>query len=197
MNPEAADLPRRLAELRQAFDRSFVEPPRPALAEFEDLLAVRIGTDPYAVRLAATAGLVADRPVTRLPGAPPELLGVAGLRGAVVPVYDLGTLLGRPRAATASDAAPRWLVLVAGSPPVAVAFDRLDGHLRVPRNAIAERTAEPSAAGASQHNASGASARQHSAIVRTAGAVRAVIDLAAVRAAITARNPHSHVEQER
>ena len=55
----------------------------------------------------------------------PELVGMVGIRGTVFPVYDLGMLLGCPRAA-----APRWLV-VAAAGPIALAFGAFDGYLSV------------------------------------------------------------------
>jgi chemotaxis signal transduction protein len=59
-----------------------------------------------------------------LPGPLPALRGVTGLRGQIVPVYDLAVLLGQERAQT-----PRWLLLVAGRLPLALAFDGFDGHV--------------------------------------------------------------------
>ncbi|GAA2582224.1 hypothetical protein GCM10010435_69850 [Winogradskya consettensis] len=116
----------RLTELRADFDRSFAEPARRHDAEHAELLAVHAGGRPYALRLAQAAGVHSDRPVTPLPGPQPALLGVAGFSGAIVPVYDLAALLGHP-----VPERPRWLVLAAGSPPLALAFHELDGHVRV------------------------------------------------------------------
>jgi len=153
-----------LARLRGDFDRSFAAPPPAAATALTDLLAIRVGGDPYAVRLADVSALVVDRQATPLPAAAPELLGVAGLRGLVVPVYDLATLLGYPGAP-----APRWLVLAAGTPPVALAFDGVDGHLRVPPEAIAAPQASTGE------------------VVRTADGVRIVVDLPSVRTRVTGR----------
>lgn len=129
MSPGAVS--ERVAELRTGFDRSFSEPPRDYDADFCELLAVRAGGRPYALRLSQTSGLYSGRPVTPLPGPVPALLGVAGFGGAVVPVYDLGALLGHPVAGL-----PRWLVLAAGTPALALAFHDLDGHLRVPAGSL-------------------------------------------------------------
>jgi chemotaxis signal transduction protein len=71
-----------------------------------------------------------------VPGPLPELLGIVGLRGAIVPVYDLRLLLGHTPAGP-----PRWLVLAAGG-QVALAFDHLEGHIVVAADAI---VAEPGA----------------------------------------------------
>lgn len=166
----------RLTELRRVFDASFALPPPPRDDDLVDLLAVTADTDSLAVPLAAMAGLAADRSVTPLPGSPPDLLGVAGLRGHLVPVYDLARVLDPGRASrTNGGATVRWMVLAAGTPTFAVAVDRVDGHLRVPRDAIAEP-----AAGA--HSATGP-------VVHATDGPRPVVDLTAVRHRITARVP--------
>ena len=126
-----ADVRNRLTGLRADFDRSFAEPARQHDAEYAELLAVRAGGRPYALRLSQASGVHSDRPVTPLPGPQPALLGVAGFSGAIVPVYDLAALLGHP-----VPDRPRWLVLAAGTPPLALAFHDLDGHVRVPAAAI-------------------------------------------------------------
>jgi len=81
-------------------------------------------------------------------------------------VYDLRVLLGHPKAGT-----PRWL-LVSAPPQVALAFDRFDGHLRVPRVAIA--SAEPSDARSPHLRET----------VRSEGLVRPIIGIASVLEAI-------------
>ena len=84
----------RVTELRDAFDRSFAQAPSTEAAAVENLLAIRVGAHPYALRMAEVSGLFADKKVTRLPSPVSELSGIAGLRGAVLPVYDLAMLLG-------------------------------------------------------------------------------------------------------
>jgi purine-binding chemotaxis protein CheW len=158
------------AELRQAFDRAFAEPPGAPAEPHEALLAIRAGGAAFAVPLAELTALFVDRRVTRLPSLVPDLLGVAGLRHEVVPVYSIGSLLGGPR----SDGVPRWLVVTRGSQAVALAFDRFDGYLRVPRSAILPPTD---------------AAQEHvSASVRHADAVLGVVDVASLLKGIQARN---------
>jgi purine-binding chemotaxis protein CheW len=120
----------RVTELREAFDRSFAQAPITEAAAVESLLAIRVGADPYVLRMTEVVGLFADKKVTRLPSPVSELSGIAGFRGAVLPVYDLAMLLGYPRAMS-----PRWLVVIAVT-PVALAFDSFDGYLNVRDAAI-------------------------------------------------------------
>jgi purine-binding chemotaxis protein CheW len=120
----------RAEELRQAFDRSFAAAPTVRAGTVEGLLTIRVGTNGYAVRLTDVSGLYADKKISPLPSPVPELRGIAGLRGTLLPVYDLGMLLGLPRAAAA-----RWLLVTAVT-PVGLAFDGFEGYASVAPEAL-------------------------------------------------------------
>lgn len=126
----------RVEDLRGEFDRAFATP-HGAAASTLDFLTVKIGGDPYALRLSQVSGLFTDRRVTPLPSLVPGLLGLVGLRNVVAPVYDLRSLLGYP----AGDAS-RFLVAVRSEETVAFSFDDFEAHVRVALDAIssAERT---------------------------------------------------------
>jgi chemotaxis signal transduction protein len=127
------DLSGRVGALRREFDESFARPIRGGDGQGIQLLAIRVAGDAHALRLSEIAGLFADRPVTPVPGPMAELRGLANLRGQLVPVYDLGMLLGHPAAAS-----PRWIALAAAR-PLALAFDDVDGHVvAVPADVAAE-----------------------------------------------------------
>jgi purine-binding chemotaxis protein CheW len=157
-----------VGELQHAFDRTFAEAPRADAGPQDDLLAITIGGDPYAMRLSEVAGLYPDRRFTRLPGSVPALLGVVGLRGILLPVYDLRTLLGYAKAAT-----PRWLAVIADG-QVVLGFEQFDHHLRVPRRAIADA------------GAGSVASRPHAVreVVHTDGLVRPIIHVPSVLEAI-------------
>ena len=116
----------RAETMRREFDAVFARAASRDDAPREGLLAIRVAGDAYALRLAECAGLFAARKVTPLPTTVPELLGLAGFRATLVPVYDLRALLGYPRGET-----PRWMVSTAGSAVVALAFDAFEAHLQV------------------------------------------------------------------
>jgi chemotaxis signal transduction protein len=120
----------RATALRREFDRSFIEPPHVDGATKEDLLAIRLSAQDFAIRLSDIAGLFADKKITPVPSANAALLGIAGFRGAIVPVYDLQSLLG-----VAASRTSRWLVIAAGA-PVAFSFETFGGWLRVLPHAI-------------------------------------------------------------
>ena len=179
MSGARSQLSDRAAELGLAFDRSFAEARPPDPPPSEDLLAIRLGSEPYALRLTEIAGVFAGRKITGLPGGIPALIGIAGFRGTILPVYDLPVLLGHPPVETM-----RWLVIAAGT-PVAFAFSGMDGHIRLLRDAIA-----PRAAGQDER-------RYVQEFARTPGLVRPVVHLPSVLDAIKARLPNDARTKER
>jgi chemotaxis signal transduction protein len=125
----------RAVELRRDFDRGFAAVPGTEETARQELLAIRLADKRFALRLSDIAGLFTDKKITRVPGAKAALLGIAGFRGSIAPVYDLQRLLDN----SAADA-PRWLVIAAAA-PVAFAFSGFDGQLRVSPAAIAAQDA--------------------------------------------------------
>ena len=154
-------------EMRRAFDAVFAAAPPEASAPMEDLLAIDLAGVPYAVRLSEVAGVFKGRRVAKLPGPLPDFLGVAGIQGRLVPVYDLRMLMGH-----AAPAAPGWLLLVVAPDPLGLAFDALAGQFRVAR----------------EHVAAARSGRMHvSHAVTAAGPLRHLLDVASVVEAIGSR----------
>jgi purine-binding chemotaxis protein CheW len=162
----------RVVELRTAFDRSFAEPVVGAGPPMEHLLTIRVAGQPYAVRLSEVAGVFTGWSIVPVPGPRAELLGIAGHRGELIPVYDLASVLGVPVTGAETDrpAGSNCVVLAASSEPVAFAFDRTDGHVRIPADAL--RTSE------------GGDGDAAWAVVRAAGASWTVVGLARLIAAI-------------
>lgn len=126
----AAGLSVTASDLREAFDQGFSLPVADASAgvAVEDYLAIRVAGEAQLLSLSEVASLLPLRSVTRLPSPLPALLGIAGYRGSIVPVYDLGALLGYPPAVQA-EAPPRWMVIAAAQ-PVGLAFETFEGHWR-------------------------------------------------------------------
>ncbi|WP_395408423.1 chemotaxis protein CheW [Pseudoduganella sp. UC29_106] len=122
--PSATTPVRSARTLREQFDRSFALAPTPPAAGSVNFLLIRVGSERHAIRLTDISGLHVDRRITALPSAMPELLGVTGFRGLIVPVYQLAALLGQRGVA-----APRWLVLLRASAPLALAFDTFETHI--------------------------------------------------------------------
>ena len=87
----------------------------------ECFLTLRAGGQLYALPAEEVAEVIRLPAVARVPQAPKGLLGLANLRGAVLPVASLQGLLGGE---ATTDAATRAIVLD-GAAPVALAVDGL------------------------------------------------------------------------
>ena len=93
---DAASVVATAAALRRLFDESFAAPAASMTQRLEDLLAIRVGTDPYALRLSEIAGLHVGVRIVPVPSPAAQLLGIVGIRGMMSPVYDLAALLRYP-----------------------------------------------------------------------------------------------------
>lgn len=165
-------MPDRAEEMRQEFDRSFSRTPLTERSQFEDFLAICLGSDSHVIRLAEIASLLPLHNIVRFPSTAPELLGLTGVTGATVPVFDLGALLGYPTKVKQ----PRWMVIAAAM-PVALAFDVFDGHVRY----------------SCEHNvpAKGAEVTrpQGQEVLCVSGMVRPIVCVASILATIKSRAP--------
>ena len=125
----------RVDALRAAFDQGFAAAPLDVTVG-ESLLAIHAGSRPLVVRLTEVSELFVDWKVTSVPSTVPELIGITGFRGTLLPVYDLGLLLGY-----AKSEAPRWLLVTAVT-PVGLAFDGFEGHVTVPAGSLVSSHAQ-------------------------------------------------------
>jgi purine-binding chemotaxis protein CheW len=96
----------------------------------------------YAVPARLVSEVIRMRPLARVPHAPKSLLGLANLRGSVIPVAGMRALLGR--AETASTATSRLIVLD-GATPVALAVDEVAALVAVAQSDISSEDAQLSA----------------------------------------------------
>jgi purine-binding chemotaxis protein CheW len=112
----------------------------------------------YALPAEAVSEIIRIPPVARVPQGPPSLLGIANLRGVVLPLASLRGLLGKQEAGVT--AASRAVVL-RGAAPVALAVDVVAALVSVDADRVETRQAELAAAegerlsGAFQAQASG------------------------------------------
>jgi chemotaxis signal transduction protein len=160
----------KVAELRLAFDRAFASPAARATDDTDDMLAVRIAGDPYALRVSEMSGLATGKKIAFLPSRRPSVVGIAGVRGSLLVVHSLSALLGyglHPSPCT-------WLALSSGDEPVGLGFDDLEGFLRVRR--------------ADVHAADSAEAKPYVGdMARIAGGTRPVVSIRSVIETLKAR----------
>jgi len=84
---------------------------------------------------------IGSRKLTPVPGAPPRLLGLANLRGEILPVFDLLRALGRDGERSDGE---HLIVLGAGAPEVGVLAQELDGVVKLGAHEL-RRLENPSA----------------------------------------------------
>jgi chemotaxis signal transduction protein len=155
------------AALRRLFDSSFAAAASSMTGPLEDLLAIRVGADPYALRLSEIAGLHVDVKIVPVPSPVVQLLGIVSLRGRMAPVYDLAALLHYPPAT-----APRWMILAGAPQPVGFAFETFEEQLRVPKACLED--------GENRGKGGGADRQHIRGVVRIAGLLRPMIHVASV-----------------
>lgn len=124
----------RASELHDAFDRGFATAALPADAARTDFLCIQVGGQRAALPLRDIASLHADLRIVALPTRTPALLGVAAIRAAVVPIYDLSAAFG-----SAGTGGTRWIALLRGG-LAGFAFASFDGHARIADASIAATT---------------------------------------------------------
>lgn len=165
--------------LRRVFDQSFALPARGVDEELEDLVVVRVCSDGYAVRARELSGIVELRKLTVVPSSTPELLGLVSVRGVLVPVFGLASLLGYP----ADSESPRWLLLVGREEPLALAVHELTGFNRLSSSAFSPAESPVGAEPAGRE------------IVRLDEQVRVVIGVPALVARIRERLGRAQAEE--
>jgi purine-binding chemotaxis protein CheW len=93
--------------------------------EGREAVVVRLGAGRFAADLDAVAEVGRLPAITRIPGAPGWLSGVANWRGRLLPVLDLRSLLGAEVAAPGT--ATRLVVLTADGVTVGIIVDGVEG----------------------------------------------------------------------
>jgi len=170
------------AELRSVFDQARAAPFFSGKEEqTEDLLAIRVSRDAYAIRVSEISGLTTDRKIVAFPSPIPELLGVAGVRGALVPVYSLAMLLGY----NAETERTRWFALCGAEDPVALVFSDFEGHVRVPLTELYATEQKDVSRTHVEH------------VVRATDMVRAVVSISLIRKTVQRRCGNDGVSKER
>lgn len=100
-----------------------------------EILAFHVGEEVYGFDIGDVAEILLPRAVTPLPRTPPFVLGVASLRGAVLPVLDLAGRLGMDRGEPGRSS--RILVVRDGEEAMGLWVDRVRGVVRFADGGIA------------------------------------------------------------
>jgi purine-binding chemotaxis protein CheW len=159
--------------LRRAFDERFAAPVAERPGPGERLLLVGLGGARFALRIDEIAGLHEARAIVRLPGGTAVFVGLAGIRGRVVPVFDLAAILG-----AAAPGRRRWIVLAEAGERIGLAVGQIEGHAEIDRAAIHAVSSAKDAGGR------GAPSPHVAAIAEVSGALVPVASVPSVVSAI-------------
>ena len=99
-----------------------------------ELIAFRIGDQEFCVNIMSVREIRGWTPATPMPHAPPYVLGVINLRGAVLPIIDLGARLGL----TTSEPTARHVIMVAsiGGRSVGLLVDAVSDIIQLTDEAV-------------------------------------------------------------
>jgi chemotaxis signal transduction protein len=124
VNSTDSKLEDKIAEMRRLFDESFAIAPAGNVTESEAMLAIAVEGEHFALRGREISGLsVSNEKIVPVPSRVPELLGLTGIRGVVVPVFSLPRLLGFD----SLHGQTRWLVFCGEvQTPIALAFETME-----------------------------------------------------------------------
>jgi hypothetical protein len=118
--------------MRREFDAAFGSPPAPEPPPRERLLRVAAGGRGWFVRTRELAAVLACGEVVAVPGAGRGLLGLASVRGQVLPLFALTSLI--DPAAPAERA--RLILVAAGGPGIGIGVSSVDGLAELPEEAV-------------------------------------------------------------
>lgn len=155
--------PEVVEELRRAFDETFAAPIVHQPDDLATLIAIRVAGQAFALHATEITTLAKRGRIVPVPSRVPELLGLAGIRGAVVPVYDLGLLLGLAERARE----PQWFVVIHHEAKLALAVNEIEGLVEIRKTDLfTDETSQ--------------SRGQVRQLARIGADTRAVVDVAAV-----------------
>ena len=115
-------------------ERRGVEGVAEEVAELTDTVVVRLAGTRYSVAMEAVAEVGRPPHVTRVPGVPAWIAGVANWRGRVLPVIDLRVLLGAP--SLELGVSGRILVLARDGVTLAFLAERVEGVVSLEMDAL-------------------------------------------------------------
>ena len=107
-----------------------VAPPPPALAAAAKWVVFSLDSGRYALPLAAVERVVRAVEITRLPAAPPIVLGAINVQGHVLPVFNIRRRFGLPERNI--DPADQFIIARGANRAVALVVDEAQGVLQSP-----------------------------------------------------------------
>ncbi len=129
INMISSPLKSKIAEMQRLFDESFALALPDQVTAPEPMLAITLESEPFALRVHEIIGVALNKEkIVSVPSRVPELLGLTGIRGVIVPVFSLARLLGFD----SEHCQAYWLVLCGErQSPIVLAFEGLEQQFEV------------------------------------------------------------------
>ena len=108
--------------------------PTAEVVERIEYLTFLLGSEAYGVEIDRVREVMRSPPITEVPRAPPDVLGVITVRGEVVAVFDPRGRLGLPRGAAGEGG--RVIIVDDGAGPCGLLVDAVANVVRLPRGSI-------------------------------------------------------------
>lgn len=119
----------RASDLRRDFDATFAKTPLDIAVATHDFLMIRVSGEPFAMRVrdvGRVGRVTGTSQILAVPTRRATVLGVIAIRGVVVAVHSLASLLGH-----LSKDSPKWIAIAAGAETTGLAFDELEKFVRI------------------------------------------------------------------
>lgn len=102
--------------------------------EKELFLSFKIGKETYGIPIDYVQEIVPLYPITKVPNAPPEIVGIISIRGMVLPVIDIGIFLGQKLSEFSQDS--RLIILKIKDEIISIIVDAVYQNIAIPLNQI-------------------------------------------------------------
>lgn len=126
-------------QLKEEFDEQFASPRVLMPTRTDEFLIIRVGASRFALRVQELGGMFRCPKVIPFPSENAAVMGLLGVQGSIVVVYDTGMLLG----ATAARSATGWILLRRTDRSCGLFFDAPEGYRVVPRESIVSSREDP------------------------------------------------------
>lgn len=100
----------------------------------ELFLSFRIGKEIYGLPIDYVQEIIPLYPITRVPNAPPEIVGITSIRGMVLPVINIGIFLGQKLSEFTPDT--RLIILKIKEETISIIVDAVYQNIAIPLNSI-------------------------------------------------------------
>jgi len=116
-------------ELKHAFAEEVLE-------KKLDYLVFSISGENYALQLEELKEVIRPKPVTRIPSAPPHIIGIISLRGVIVPIIDIKKILGISDGKEGISPDSRFVLVEVAGKQFGFYVDTIKDVMRIPKSKL-------------------------------------------------------------